>query len=364
MDSTDFSELIDHVRQRQAMVKAYLFDENRRIRFTFQHLEDAVYSYLNAGGKSLRAAVMMFCCGAVGGDEKTAIPAASAIELYHTFTLVHDDIIDRDEMRRGVPTIHYDFAQRAVNEMGFDKDAAEHYGLTLAILAGDLQQGWAASILPDLYYEYGIPPELPLALISQLFRRTQIDLINGETLDVIQSETPVEYITEKQVLDMLWQKTGVLYEFAGQAGSAIGLRLRNLHHPTVKALGEFTGRCGIAFQIQDDVLGIIGDEQQLGKPIGSDIREGKRTIIVLHSLQKMSQAQRQFTLKILGNADASHDDISEVSAILNASGGIDYAKQLAQKKVEEALSYLDVLDDSHYKKLLRSWAKYIVERQL
>src|SRR5690606_36846634 len=116
-----------------------------------------VYSYLHAGGKSLRAAVMMFCCGAVGGDEQTAIPAAAAIELYHTFTLVHDDIIDRDEKRRGVPTVHYDFANRGRDELGFDEKTAQHYGMTIAILAGDLQQGWAASLLPDLHRKYGIP---------------------------------------------------------------------------------------------------------------------------------------------------------------------------------------------------------------
>ncbi|HRF94422.1 MAG TPA: polyprenyl synthetase family protein, partial [Aggregatilineales bacterium] len=87
-----FAHLTTVISARQSLVKNYLFSEQNRLNFAYQHLQDAVYSYVNAGGKSLRPAVLMFACGAVGGDELTAIPAAATVELYHTFTLVHDDI--------------------------------------------------------------------------------------------------------------------------------------------------------------------------------------------------------------------------------------------------------------------------------
>ncbi|MDX2077403.1 MAG: polyprenyl synthetase family protein [bacterium] len=362
--SEQSAQLTTVISARQSLVKNYLFSEQNRLNFAYQHLQDAVYSYVNAGGKSLRPAVLMFACGAVGGDELTAIPAAATVELYHTFTLVHDDIIDRDEMRRGVPTVHHDFATRAKAELGFSDEQAKHYGLTIAILAGDMQQGWAASLLPDLHFIHDLPPQLPLLLSRELFRTIQTTLINGETVDVLQSQTPFEKITEAEVLEMLWQKTGVLYEFCGRAGAAIGLKHPNLDHPYIHALGQFTGKCGIAFQIQDDILGITADEAKLGKKVGADIIEGKRTIIVLNALPKMTDSHRQFTLSILGNQTASHTDVQEVVGLLSYYGGITHAKNLAEKYVHEALSHLNTLPDSEYKQWLNLWADFIVNRDL
>jgi geranylgeranyl diphosphate synthase, type I len=312
----------------------------------------------------LRPAVLMFACGAVGGDEETALPAAAAVELYHTFTLVHDDIIDRDEMRRGVQTVHAEFRDRSHQQMGFDAATAAHYGLAIAILAGDMQQGWAASLLPDLHKTYGLPPELALNLIAELFHRTQVTLINGETTDIIQAETPIDQLSEDDVLDMLWQKTGILYEFAGRAGAAIGLKEPNLHHPTVEAVSAFASKCGTAFQIQDDILGITGDTATIGKDAGSDIREGKRTIIVLHSLKNMNVKDRDFTMQVLGNYDAAQEDLNKVAALLVENGGVSHAKALAQQYTQEALDHLDVLSDNTYKQLLVAWAEFITERTL
>ncbi|HRF98702.1 MAG TPA: polyprenyl synthetase family protein, partial [Aggregatilineales bacterium] len=281
-----------------------------------------------------------------------------------TFTLVHDDIIDRDEMRRGIPTVHHDFATRAKTELGFSDEQAKHYGLTIAILAGDMQQGWAASLLPDLHFIHDLPPQLPLLLSRELFRTIQTTLINGETVDVMQSQTPFDRITEAEVLEMLWQKTGVLYEFCGRAGAAIGLKHPTLDHPYIHALGQFTGKCGIAFQIQDDILGITADEAKLGKKVGADIIEGKRTIIVLNALPKMTETHRQFALSILGNHTASASDVQEVVGLLGHYGGIAHAKNLAEKYVHEALSHLNTLPDTNYKQWLNLWADFIVGRDL
>ncbi len=364
MSSVDYSALIQEVGKRKAWVDAYLFDEKNRLRFAYPHLDDAVFSYLRAGGKSLRAAVMMFCCGAVGGDEQTTIPAAAAIELYHTFTLVHDDIIDRDEIRRGVPTIHADFARRAREDLGFDDRTAQHYGLTIAILAGDMQQGWAASILPDLHRVYGLPPELPLNLITELFNRTQVTLINGQTADVTQAETPVEQVDEADVLTMLHQKTGILYEFAGRAGAAIGLKQPDLMHPAVQAVATFTSKCGVAFQLQDDLLDITGDTKRIGKTVGADIREGKRTVVMLHGLKQMNDAQRAFTMNVLGNYQANDDEVHQVVDTLREVGSIAYVEDLARTYVQEGLDQIADLPETHYKNLLKTWADYIIQRDL
>lgn len=363
MTQSDFSMLIEEITRRKDLVTDYLNSKNP-IKFSHQHLVDATYSYINAGGKSLRAAVLLFACGAVGGDETTALPAAAAIELYHTFTLVHDDIIDRDEMRRGIPTVHTEFTRRAQTELGYDEATAQHYGLSVAILTGDIQQGWAASLLPDLYHSYGVPAELALNLTRELFHNVLLTLINGETSDIIQSTTPVENLTEEEVLTMLWQKTGILYEFAGRAGAAIGLKTPDLNHPTVTALSQFTSKCGIAFQIQDDILGITADEKKLGKPVGSDIREGKRTIILLHAMKNLSPADQALVLNTIGNQNATPQDIDQVTALLIKGGGVAHAQQLANAYITEALDHIAPLPATPQKDLLIAWANYLTHREL
>lgn len=362
MTTPDFSALLAEISERASRVETYIL-EQQRLEFEHDHLEGAVYSYLKAGGKGLRPAVLLFSCGAVGGDEQHALPAAAAVELYHTFTLIHDDIIDRDDLRRGVPTIHVDFARRAQHDLRYDDETAHHYGLSLAILAGDIQQGWAASTLPALFTEHGLSAELVINLVFELFRHVQVALINGETLDVVLSQTPINSVSDDQVLDMLWRKTGILYEFCGRAGAAIGLNQPDLHHPQVAAVANFTGKCGTAFQIQDDILGVVGNAKQLGKPVGSDIREGKRTLVVTGGWRNMSPAQKAFTEAVLGNPTAEPADVEAMTALLRSTGGIDYAQQLAHDYVTDALRYLDPLPDTEYKHLLQSWAKFIIERE-
>lgn len=355
--------LKEAIAARESQVKAYLL-ETQKISLGLPHLHDAVHSYLKAGGKSLRPAVLMFACGAVGGDERAALPAAAAVELYHTFTLVHDDIIDRDSLRRGVPTVHVDFAQRAERELGYPPETAAHYGLAVAILAGDIQQGWAASLFSDLYRTYGRSPELALNLVDELFRQVQCTLVNGEALDIVLAETPLEQVTDAQILDMLWQKTGILYEFAGRAGAAIGLNTPDLDHPIVQRMARFTGNCGVAFQIQDDVLGVAGKTAKTGKAVGADIREGKRTLIVMGSLPHMTPTERALTLATLGNPDATAEQIVEVAHLLDARGGIAYAQGIARRYLDAARQELDAIADSAYKQLLGYWADYIVSREV
>lgn len=360
---SDYATLLEEVKKRQVLVKEYLFAPENRLQLTHQHLSDAAVSYLKAGGKSLRPGVLMFACGAVGGDEKDALPAAAAVELYHTWTLVHDDIIDRDDLRRGSPTVHVEFAERAREELGFDKPRAAHYGLAIGILAGDLQQGWCISLLSNLYRQLGLPPDLVINLQYDLFNRIQTTLVDGEALDVLYSETPIEDVNPDKIIDMLWKKTGVLYDFAGRAGAAIGLRQADIKHPDVERIATYTGRCGTAFQIQDDILGVVGDEKQLGKPVGSDIKEGKRTLVVLGALPNMSEAEREFAMRVLGNDDATPDEIQELIGLLESSGGIQFAKDHSRQMIEEALDGITALPESEPKDLLKAWGNYLIERE-
>ncbi len=359
----DYDLFINELLIRKDKVYNYINSTRFKKIFSPKHIHDSVYSYINHGGKALRPSVLLFSCGAVGGDEDKIIPAAAAIEIFHTWTIVHDDIIDRDHKRRGGLTIHEEFRQRAINEFGYNENDAKHYGVSIAILAGDMQQGWSVSMLSELGLDGDIDPKLVLYLIKDFGLRMQSELIEGQALDIQYSREPVDSLSEKQILNVIWKKTGVLYEFAGKAGAMLGLNTLDTEHPFVKAISSFTGKCGIAFQLQDDILGIVGDEKKLGKPVGSDIREGKRTIIISHAFMNASDGQKQTLLKVMGNQKTSEDEINEAKKILIDLGSIEWTKELAEKYIEDSLNYLAIIPESKYKELLLLWADYMVNRK-
>ncbi len=357
-----FTELLDAVESRKRMLLDYLQQARFVERFRPAHIRAAVYSYVTRGGKSLRPALAMLACGALGGDESRALPVAAAIEIYHTWTLVHDDVIDRDSTRRGLPTVHHEFARRAKEEFGWRGDAAEHYGRTVAILTGDVQQAWAWSLFFEAHLERGVSAAVVLRLAQELASQVTPLLVEGEALDVQYAARACQ-LSEDQVLDMLWKKTGALYEFAGRAGAAIALDEAAPDSPAVQAIARFGSLCGAAFQIQDDILGIVGDADQLGKPVGSDIREGKSTLLTLKALERADERGRERILRTLGDDGASADDIAAVSAFIRDLGVIDYAQDISHRYVNEALAQLATLPDNEHRRLLVLWAEYLIARE-
>jgi geranylgeranyl diphosphate synthase type I len=365
MTNTDnrFDKLLNELATRRQQVYDYIFASDYVRRLSPQHIHDAALSYLRLRGKSLRPSVLLLSCGAVGGNETHAIPAAAGIEIYHTWTLVHDDVIDRDERRRGGPTVHVEFAERGARELGFSGADAEHYGEVIAILTGDVQQSWAYMLFHELHTRYGADPALVLKLVGELATEVQLKLVEGETLDVQFTQREARALSEAQVVEMLREKTGVLYEYAGRAGAMIGLNDITGEAPQVGGIAYFCGRCGTAFQLQDDILGVVGDAARTGKPVGADLREGKKTLIVFQALRNANDAQRRHMLSIIGNPAASDDQIAQVTQLLKDLDGIAYTQRLAVEMMHEALTHLDVVPPSPYKDLLQTWAAYMIERQ-
>ncbi|MYE79546.1 MAG: polyprenyl synthetase family protein, partial [Chloroflexi bacterium] len=134
-------------------------------------------------------------------------------------------------------------------------------------------------------------------------------------------------------------------------------------HPAAQSIARFCSLCGTAFQLQDDILGIVGDAQQLGKPVGSDIREGKTTLLTLKALELADAVQRAQIIRSLGNPAASPADIAGILAIFRQLDAIDYARDLARRYVDEALGCLDALPTGPYRELLAQWAQYMIERE-
>ena len=351
---------------RRDQVYALLLDPRYGAAFEPAHSREAVYHYLNQRGKALRPLMLLLSCGAAGGDEARALPAAAAVELFHTWTLVHDDVIDRDDLRRGRPTVHAAFARRAATEWNYPTAEAAHYGVITAILAGDQQQGWAYALLAELPNR-GVSPLVALELVRDLALRLEPGLLAGEMLDVQYSHRPISDLDEAAVLDMLTRKTALLYSYAARAGALIGLdaagqRDTSAGAALVAALEQFAGLCGTAFQLQDDLLGITGDEARLGKPIGSDLREGKKTLIIYHALTHGAPEPLARIMAVLGQADAPPAAITDAIRALDEIGSLAYVRAMQERYVAEAYAQLATLPDTANRKLLYLWARFLVAR--
>jgi len=353
---------LSELKKRAEWVYDYLRSNRYVGRFPEGHVRDAVYRYVDSCGKCLRPAVLLFSCGAVGGDETKALPAAAGIEVFHTWTLVHDDIIDRDDRRRGKATVHAEFAARAETDLALRGTEAEHYGTTVAILTGDIQHGWAVSLFSELSAQHGVDPAISLYLVNCLNSEVLNRVMQGEMSDVQNSKASIDELQEAVILETIRMKTGALYQFAGKAGAMIGLNTSDPRHKWVRAVSAFAEQCGAAFQLQDDILGIVGDEQRLGKPVGSDIREGKRTTIVYFALRNANSTERNRLKELLDNEVTTDDRVDEAVRLLADLGGIDETKRLAERFVADSLRHLDKLPPSPYRDLMSSLAEYVICR--
>ncbi|MBN1783205.1 polyprenyl synthetase family protein [bacterium] len=360
-----FNEFVGFLNKVEKEIPKVIMDNHRRRRgFSPEVIDRCATSYIERGGKRLRPAVLLMACGAVGGDEAAALPAAAAVELFHTWTLVHDDLIDNDHLRRGQPTVHVLARTMGLENYGFSEKLAGKFGEDIAVLTGDVQHGWCISMLTEKTFTEKLKPDVVFTIINRLQSLVLCTLVHGEVRDVELGMTgeSILDIPEDEIINMLWMKTGILYEFAGLAGAMIGKNLADADHPEIVALKNFCSNCGTAFQLRDDILGILGKEDKLGKPVGSDIREGKKTTIIRAALQNASESQARIIRSILGKHDATEDEIGTVTWLLVDLGGIQHTHDLSVAYVEKAVPYLDDIRASRYKTMLEQWAHYMIER--
>ena len=323
------------------------------------HLFEIINGYLKGGGKRLRPCLLLMCAQAVGGDIDKAMPAALAVEEFHSWTLIHDDVIDHDDFRRGNPTGHVLGFRLGKAAWGISDDDARDYGINAAILAGDSLQARATE---NLFNLNGFSQMTMLSVIFGMTSTLTQDLLAGEQLDVEMSHMPWEAITETMILDMISGKTGALLKYCAAAGAALGSDMPIESCSTALLLGRFASDCGLAFQLQDDILGIYGDESKLGKPIGSDIREGKRTLLACRALATLSAQKASRLRSILGRDNITEEDVAEVRSLMGGDPLISVQEE-AESYVQTALSSLNqALPDSPCREALRDFARKMTKR--
>ncbi|MCW4034590.1 MAG: polyprenyl synthetase family protein [Candidatus Bathyarchaeota archaeon] len=301
-------------------------------------LYKAARHIIDAGGKRLRPFLVLKSCKLVGGAEQDALATAASLELLHTFTLLHDDIMDQDEKRRGVPSVH------------------TKWGVPIAIVAGDLLFAKVYEAITKHTDPKRVKPKRILEVLQQVTKAT-IELCEGQTRDMLFEDK--ETVSEAEYLQMIEGKTAALFETSARCGGLLG----GANKTQVKRLGEFGRFAGLAFQIIDDVLALTADEKVLKKPVGNDIREGKRTLMVVYALKKASKSQRKQILDTLGNQNASAEQIKATIALIDSLGAIDYAKKVADRYINKSKKALAKFADGADKEDLLSLSDLIFARQ-
>ena len=307
-----------------------------------------------AGGKRLRAAFLHAGYIAGGGaDRERILKTAVSIELVHIFLLIHDDIIDRDLLRHGEMTIHEHF-RRLGEQFAFRSDTT-HFGNSMAIIVGDM----VGALGNQIIFESGFPPERVLRALSKLQEIVSFTVV-GEAKDIL-----MEYrgtATEEEILSMYEHKTA---RYTVDGPLQLGLTLSGGTDVLANALSAYAVPIGIAFQIQDDILGVFGSESSLGKPVGSDIEEGKMTILVSKALTLASKKESAELLSLLKKGSTlTPENIDRFREILKTSGALDAAKQLANHSIESGTKALSSVDfPSEAKDFLLNVAEYMVKRE-
>ncbi len=356
-------ELFAEVTTRGDQTRKYIADEGYLERTVASpHLRQASGDYLKRGGKSLRPSVVMFCAGALGGEEEWALPAAAAVEVTHNWTLIHDDIIDRDGLRRGQPTAHYALTTAGENDLSLRGEEASHYGASIAILGGDVGQCWAVHLLGLLRANPELPSGIAGTLIEALIADCVPAILEGETIDIQQSSVPLGDITIPEIEDMLAKKTGALYEYCAFAGGMVGAGAETEPTAEVAALMSYARLAGTAFQFIDDTLGYVTSDASMGKPALSDLREGKRTAVVVIAYQNSDPAAKARIENDLGRNDASDSELEELKNLLISLGGVEFARDTARERFDEAFGHLAAIPDSRYKQLLEAWGLFLLNR--
>ena len=282
-----------------------------------------VAEYLVAsGGKRLRPALLLLACGATGYKEPPKIVLAAVIEFIHTATLLHDDVVDASDLRRGRTTANAAFGNAA------------------AVLVGDFLYSRAFQMMV----------ELDDMRVMQVLADATNTIAAGEVLQLMGSHDPE--VDEARYLEVIRRKTAKLFEAAGRLAGVLA------RQPAIEErLAQFGRHVGTAFQLVDDVLDYSGE---LGKSLGDDLAEGKPTLPLIYTMRRGSPAQAALVREAI--AEGGREDFSRVLEAIRACGALDYARAAAEREAEVAKSAIAGLAESEYKRSLLELASFAVTR--
>ncbi len=320
------------IEKNAKVVNKYL---NSKLKGNPKKLYDAAGHLIVNGGKRLRPYMVIRSCQILKGKVANAMPAASAVEMVHNFSLVHDDIMDNDEMRHGVPTVH------------------KKFGMPIAILAGDVLFSKAFQVITDSK----LSPNATTQLVSRLSKAC-VDICEGQLLDVKMAEerkipSQAEYIT------MIGKKTAALFDVSCAMGAICAINKPK----DISNLSSFGRNLGIAFQITDDLIGVMGDPKITKKPVGNDLREGKKSLPILMAIKSAKGKDKKIILKAFGNPKIPKKDLNKAVEVIRSLGIEENVRKQALKYAEKAEKSLEQYSGSAKKELI-TLLDFVVKRSV
>ncbi|MDC0768707.1 polyprenyl synthetase family protein [Streptomyces sp. HD] len=297
------------------------------------NISQAIRQHLHAGGKRLRPLLCVAGWHAAGGrgDTGAVLRTAAALEMFHAFCLIHDDIMDNSATRHGQPTIHHHLA--TLHGAGQQPEHARQLGEGAALLVGDMALAWSDELLHS--------SDLAPRLFTNLRRVVDVmreEVIYGQYLDLTAALGPAEDVDV--ALKVIRYKTA---KYTVERPLHIGATLAGANDPFLTALSGFALPLGEAFQLRDDLLGVFGNPEATGKPALDDLREGKHTVLIALTLNRAHPAQAGQLRSLLGNPQLAEDQAEAARRIITATNAPALVEAMIAARYEQALTELDHL---------------------
>lgn len=312
----------------------YLKEEN--IENTPQELYEPVNYIMSLGGKRMRPTLVLWGSYCFCDKPESALPVAHAAEVFHNFTLVHDDIMDEAPLRRGKATVH------------------EKYDLNTAILSGDVM------LLKSYEYLMKVEKKSQFRKLAEIFNRVAIEVCEGQQMDM-NFETRSD-VSIKEYLKMIELKTAALLGGAIRLGAMVG----GANRKNAGLIEKFARTMGVAFQIQDDLLDTFGDPEKFGKQVGGDILQNKKTYLYLTALKAARGNQKKELKKLyFSKSDVIPDKVERVRSIFKDLNIVESTQVFQNKLIEKGYSFLEKVEaPADRKEALKIWAEKLVVRQV
>ena len=283
-----------------------------------ERLGNAMMHLIEGGGKRMRATLPWLIAKAVGDTHFGLLDIGAAIETVHNFTLVHDDIMDDDDTRRGRNAVHIEYDMPTAINAG---DAMLAIAFERLVQAENLQPEDVAPLVQRVAW-----------MVRRVSEGQQQDIEFEERLDV----------SEQDYLEMIEGKTAVMFWICAEIGARIG----GADEDTIQLMADWGKALGLCFQLMDDIIDVLSDSKTLGKPAGSDLAQGKRTLMIIHALRQPDSTAKQRLMRVLGQGDAiPPTDLADGLAALIELGSVEYAKNMAIQYHAQAHACLDELDN-------------------
>ena len=328
-------EIRDAVNAALSSFSAKECDYLRSIGSELNPVADAMHQFITDSGKRLRPifAYVGFL-GTGASADQSIVNASAALELVHVCALMHDDVMDGSDTRRGAPSIHRAF--EALHNKESLQGSAAQYGISAAILLGDLALIWSAKAL----HTSGISDET-LIRAQAMYDEMRIELMAGQYLDIHEGALATQSV-ERSLKVARYKSGKYTIERPLHFGAALGTsKTADSHSELQRVYSSYGLPLGEAFQLRDDVMGVFGNPEETGKPAGDDIREGKRTVLMAKAFELISPTEAAVLTSALGNPALSVTDVERVRAIISESGALDQLEHLISGLTDQAVTSLD-----------------------